>query len=88
MMETARTYETSVDDYFTRQYILEDSSELHTRRRENLKSHVTIKCLFLHNSVHTASLKDVRESLYRALPSKTQVKLALICTVQYFHRRS
>jgi hypothetical protein len=40
MMEVARTSETSVDNYFTRQYIPEDNSELHTRRRENLKSHV------------------------------------------------
>jgi hypothetical protein len=39
MMEAARTSETSVDNYFTRQYIPEDKSELHTRRRENLKSH-------------------------------------------------
>jgi hypothetical protein len=39
MMEAARTSETSVDDYFTRQYIPEDNSGLHTRRRENLKSH-------------------------------------------------
>jgi hypothetical protein len=39
MMESARTSETSVDNYFTRQYIPEDNSELHTRRRENLKSH-------------------------------------------------
>jgi hypothetical protein len=38
MMEAARTSETSVDNYFTRQYIPEDNSELHTRRRENLKS--------------------------------------------------
>jgi hypothetical protein len=38
MMEAARTSETSVDNYFTRQYIPEDKSELHTRRRENLKS--------------------------------------------------
>jgi hypothetical protein len=38
-MEAARTSETSVDSYFTRQYIPEDNSELHTRRRENLKSH-------------------------------------------------
>jgi hypothetical protein len=38
MMEAARTSETSVDNYFTRQYILEDNSELHTRRREYLKS--------------------------------------------------
>jgi hypothetical protein len=26
-------------NYFTRQYIPEDNSELHTRHRENLKSH-------------------------------------------------
>jgi hypothetical protein len=39
MIEAARTSETSVNNYFTRQYIPEDSSELHTRRRENLKSH-------------------------------------------------
>jgi hypothetical protein len=38
MMEAARTSETSVDNDFTRQYIPEDISELHTRRRENLKS--------------------------------------------------
>jgi hypothetical protein len=41
MMEAVRTSETSVDNYFTRQYIPEDNSELHTRRRENLKSHIT-----------------------------------------------
>jgi hypothetical protein len=41
-METARTSETSVDDYFTRQYIPEDKSKLHTRRRENLKSLIVI----------------------------------------------
>jgi hypothetical protein len=41
MMEAACTSETSVDiDLTTRQYIPEDS-ELHTRRRENLKSHRT-----------------------------------------------
>jgi hypothetical protein len=38
-MEAARTSKTSVVNYFTRQYIPEDNSELHTRRRENLKSH-------------------------------------------------
>jgi hypothetical protein len=40
MMEAVRTSETSVDNYFTRQYIPEDNSEHYTRRRENLKSHV------------------------------------------------
>jgi hypothetical protein len=42
LMEAARTSETSVDNYFTRQYNPEDKSELHTRRRENLKSHVVV----------------------------------------------
>jgi hypothetical protein len=41
-MEAARTSETSVDNYFTRQYIPEDNSELYTRRRENLKSYIII----------------------------------------------
>jgi hypothetical protein len=40
MMEAARTSETSVDKYFTRQYNPEDKAELHTCRRENLKSHI------------------------------------------------
>jgi hypothetical protein len=39
MMEAARTSETSIDNYFIRQYIPQVNSELHTRRRENLKSH-------------------------------------------------
>jgi hypothetical protein len=38
MMEAVRTFETSVDNHFTRQYIPEDNSEHHTRRREKLKS--------------------------------------------------
>jgi hypothetical protein len=39
MSDAVRTFETSVDNHFTRQYNPEDSSERHTRRRENLKSH-------------------------------------------------
>jgi hypothetical protein len=46
MMEAVRTSETSVDNHFTQQYNPEDSSEHHTRRRENLKSHFVIS---LHN---------------------------------------
>jgi hypothetical protein len=42
MMVAARTSETSANNYFTRQYIPEDKSELHTRRRENLKCHEII----------------------------------------------
>jgi hypothetical protein len=41
MMEAVRIYETSVNIYLTTwQYIPEDS-ELHIRRRENLKSHIS-----------------------------------------------
>jgi hypothetical protein len=40
MMEAGRTSETSVHNYFTLQYIPEDNYELHTHRRENLKSHI------------------------------------------------
>jgi hypothetical protein len=39
-MEATHTSETSVDNYFKWQYIPDDNSELHTRHRENLKSHV------------------------------------------------
>jgi hypothetical protein len=48
-MEAARTSETSVENYFTLQYIPEDKSELHTGRRENLKSHIFIGkfCIYL-----------------------------------------
>jgi hypothetical protein len=46
-MEAVRTPETSVDNHFTRQYNPEDSSEHHTHRRENLKSHVVFAYWFL-----------------------------------------
>jgi hypothetical protein len=35
MIEAVCTSETSVENHFTRQYIPEDNSEHHTRRREN-----------------------------------------------------
>jgi hypothetical protein len=40
MMETARTSGTSVDIYLATQQYFPEDSELHTRRRENLKSHM------------------------------------------------
>jgi hypothetical protein len=46
MMEAVRTSETSVDNHFTQQYIPEDNSEHHTRRRENLKSHTVIHIVY------------------------------------------
>jgi hypothetical protein len=48
-MDAARTSETTVDNYFTRQYIPEDKSELHTRRRENLKSHIVARFVCMLN---------------------------------------
>jgi hypothetical protein len=49
MMEAVRTSETSVDNHFIRQYIPEDNSEHHTRRRENLKSRK--KSVFLEGAI-------------------------------------
>jgi hypothetical protein len=73
MMEAARTCETSVDNYFTRQYILEDKSELHTRRRENLKSHNshyvhTYICSYLlHSVVRSVSCHSWRHLVIRLM---------------------
>jgi RNase P/RNase MRP subunit p30 len=39
MMEAARTSETSVDIQLRSRLYIPEDSELHTRRRENLKSH-------------------------------------------------
>jgi hypothetical protein len=47
MMEAVRTSETSVDNHFTRQYNPEDNSEHHSRRRENLKSHIDVHFFFI-----------------------------------------
>jgi hypothetical protein len=54
MMEAARTRtsETSVDNYFTQQYNPEDKSELHTHRRQNLKSH---KLIHVHGEIRSIS---------------------------------
>jgi hypothetical protein len=54
-MEAVRTSETSVDNHSTRQYNPEDSSEHHTRRRENLKSHIRVVaylCLITKAAMH------------------------------------
>jgi hypothetical protein len=59
-MEAVRTSETSVDNHFTRQYNPEDSSEHHTRRRENLKSHNILWAhLFLYVALFTTLTPDV-----------------------------
>jgi hypothetical protein len=42
MMEVARTSETSVDIQLRRRQYIPEDSELHTSRRENLKSHTTL----------------------------------------------
>jgi hypothetical protein len=47
MTEAARISETSIDKYFTRQYIPEDNSELHTRRCENFKSHIWLYLFYM-----------------------------------------
>jgi hypothetical protein len=74
MMEAARTSETSVDIQLrTRQYFPEDS-ELHTRRRENLKSHTVLldRAVSFKNSIHISLVRlTVNFHLYRQAPSQT-----------------
>jgi hypothetical protein len=62
-MEAVRTSETSVDNHFTRQYNPEDSSEHHTRRRENLKSHI-IRFTFYCISMKIKMCYSVRSLCY------------------------
>jgi hypothetical protein len=54
------TFETSVDNYFTRQYIPEDNSELHTRRRENLKSQSEARFKQSHTSLILEGFSSAR----------------------------
>jgi hypothetical protein len=58
MMEAVRTSETSVDNHFTRQYIPEDNSEHHTRRRENLKSYKNLPVDFAMTVRNRKSLEN------------------------------
>jgi hypothetical protein len=61
MVEEARTSETSVDIRLrTRQYIPEDS-ELHTRRRENFKSHRSVVVVGFRSCVVASGDTDVSE---------------------------
>jgi hypothetical protein len=72
MIEAARTSETSVDIYLTtRQYIPEDS-ELHTRRRENLKSHMFLRMFIKFDT----SFSDVRIIIKNKAP---KLKLFSFC---------
>jgi hypothetical protein len=71
MMEAARTSETSVDIQLrTRQYIPEDS-ELHTRRRENLKFHFMAPQLTKWSLVFRD--KSIASQLVRNLPPVTEL---------------
>jgi hypothetical protein len=81
MMEAVRTSETSVDNHFTRQYNPEYSSEHHTLRRENLKSHIeisyrrscfsykTFTSIRLATQVMTKASSDLRQSIVQISPA-------------------
>jgi hypothetical protein len=79
MMEAACTSETSVDNYFTRQYIPENKSELHTRHRENLKSHIFN--IYCHANFYDA-LNDVSVALILNVHIATILEMFKICRVQ------
>jgi hypothetical protein len=73
-MEAARTSETSVDNHFTRQYNPEDSSEHHTRRRENLKSHNNQ----LPSTLDQPSLEQCDNKVYFYVNFSCQHKMSLL----------
>jgi len=69
-MEAVRTSETSVDNHSTRQYNPEDSSEHHTRRRENLKSHrVIFQFLYFMKNLQDSFETDA-ENVFHLLADK------------------
>jgi hypothetical protein len=55
MMEAARTSEKSVNFYQTARRNNPEDSHLHTRRRENLKSHFSLLVLFLNDNIYSAA---------------------------------
>jgi glutathione synthase/RimK-type ligase-like ATP-grasp enzyme len=80
MIEAARTSETSVN-YFAQQYISEDKSELHTRRRENLKAHTvlfwfTTSRFTVRKLMNDFTLFLLSDTAYNTRPS-TDVKVEL-----------
>jgi hypothetical protein len=79
-MEAARTYETSVDIQLkTRQYIPEDS-EIHTRRRENLKSHIhNPSMLFAVDKNLYNSVSSVILSIQAVVTTKIQYNILRTC---------
>jgi hypothetical protein len=89
-MEAVCTSETSVDNHFTRQYNPEDSSEHHTRRRENLKSDIVV---LSHTStgpvVHSATDIATPERVTFIVVWQYQMpllsKLALYETIPFSH---
>jgi len=80
-MEAARTSETSVDNYFTRQYIPEDNSEHHTRRRENLKSHTKLRRTEEKNDKKTQKFVGgrVERSLWNVAVKGLMMRVCLRC---------
>jgi hypothetical protein len=81
-MEAARTSETSVDNYFTRKYIPEDNSELHTRCRENFKCHI-IYIAFYPSILHGyRSYKDMNVVFVSEYKSQTANNLTSVMSLQ------
>jgi hypothetical protein len=88
MMEAVRTSEMSVDNHFTWQYIPEDNSEHHTRRRENLKSHIeqsllVIRQFFIVHDICTYISREAGEGCLLHICSHGDVHVKL-CVLAIF----
>jgi hypothetical protein len=56
IMEAARTSETSVDNYFTRQHILEDNSEFRTGSQQQVLNRTVTDSVFIINDCYSGAL--------------------------------
>jgi hypothetical protein len=74
MMEAVRTSETSVDNYFTWQYIPEDNSE-HIKASQPLQRHSILK---MTTSLFTKMLGNLQNSMWLILVSQELILLSLL----------
>jgi hypothetical protein len=88
MMEAVRTFETPVDNHFTRQYNPEDSSEHHARRRENLKSHIVkLHFRFFRNQPDSKYVIIIQKpnTKWKIVPNLHHIRNATWCLLQILH---
>jgi hypothetical protein len=91
MMEAARTSETSVDNYFTRQYIPEDNSELHTHIflaiLQTSLTFMLIYCVYKHVLAKKIALHGAKYSFDKPVVVSSKITFtSFYCTPSRYQR--